>query len=60
MSKIHMICGTSPNESDTQGDEYYLCGTEGGNLNDTYDARFVDCKKCLKRLNTKPGVEYSE
>lgn len=60
MSKIHMICGIAPNESDTLGDENHLCGTEGDGLNATRDKRMVNCKRCLKLMRNLPGDRSSE
>ncbi len=49
MSKIHLIMGAPPNESDPDGSEYYLCGEENG-VNGSRDIKHVDCKRCLNRV----------
>ncbi len=48
-TKTHLIMGAPPNESDTDGSEYYLCGEENGVFGDR-DIKYVDCKRCLKRI----------
>lgn len=60
MSRIHMLCGTKPNESDTEGDQYLLCGTEAADPNCTDWKELVDCKRCLKRMRNESNDDHTE
>ncbi len=53
MTKVHMLVDASGGSQadDRHADDYTVCGyTEIERLNFTTYPKFVDCKKCLKRM----------